>query len=422
MSNFTQTVPNRDLSNKTLQKKNRSRLNKYIFKKWTKYIHSGELEILWPDGTKWSNKGNVSGIKASIVVNNSRFVRRCLFGGAIGFADSYIDGDWETPDLTKVISLGIANEAALLSPWTKYQPSLLLNKLKHALNANTYAGSKRNIANHYDLGNEFYQAWLDNSMTYSSGIFNNTHTTLAESQNEKYKQIAEITGINHGDNILEIGCGWGGFAEYVGKNLDVKLDCITISKKQYEFAKERIYKNHLNHKINIELKDYRDVNHKYNSIASIEMIEAVGHQFYESFFKVCQDRLKPEGAMLIQAITIADQHYAAARDSVDFIKRYIFPGSCIPSITALADAAKTSSDLKLFHLEDIGDHYATTLRKWRETFFDALPQVKELGFDDRFIKMWDFYLCYCIAGFVKRHISDVHMVMIRPDSKLNSPT
>ena len=342
MSNFTQTVPNRDLSNKTLQKKNRSRLNKYIFKKWTKYIHSGELEILWPDGTKWSNKGNVSGIKASIVVNNSRFVRRCLFGGAIGFADSYIDGDWETPDLTKVISLGIANEAALLSPWTKYQPSLLLNKLKHALNANTYSGSKRNIANHYDLGNEFYQAWLDNSMTYSSGIFNNTHTTLAESQNEKYKQIAEITGINHGDNILEIGCGWGGFSIYAAKNFGCRVTALTLSRRQAEWAKSWVSKEKLTEYIDILVKDYRDIKDTYDRIVSIEMFEAVGEFYWEKYFTNIRQNLVQGGTAGLQVITIDNSRLDKYRSNPDFIQLRVFPGGMLPSEEAITQATVNS--------------------------------------------------------------------------------
>ena len=404
MSNFTQTVPNRDLSNKTLQKKNRSRLNKYIFKKWTKYIYSGELEILWPDGTKWSNKGNVSGIKASIVVNNSRFVRRCLFGGAIGFADSYIDGDWETPDLTKVISLGIANEAALLSPWTKYQPSLLLNKLKHALNANTYAGSKRNIANHYDLGNEFYQAWLDNSMTYSSGIFNNTHTTLAESQNEKYKQIAEITGINHGDNILEIGCGWGGFSIYAAKNFGCRVTALTLSRRQAEWAKSWVSKEKLTEYIDILVKDYRDIKDTYDRIVSIEMFEAVGEFYWEKYFTNIRQNLVQGGTAGLQVITIDNSRLDKYRSNPDFIQLRVFPGGMLPSEEAITQAT-VNSGLNIALKNRFASSYALTLKEWRERFLTAWPYIEQQGFDQKFNRLWTYYLSYCEAGFLSGTIS-----------------
>ena len=404
MSNFTQTVPNRDLSNKTLQKKNRSRLNKYIFKKWTKYIYSGELEILWPDGTKWSNKGNVSGIKASIVVNNSRFVRRCLFGGAIGFADSYIDGDWETPDLTKVISLGIANEAALLSPWTKYQPSILLNKLKHALNANTYAGSKRNIANHYDLGNEFYQAWLDNSMTYSSGIFNNTHTTLAESQNEKYKQIAEITGINHGDNILEIGCGWGGFSIYAAKNFGCRVTALTLSRRQAEWAKSWVSKEKLTEYIDILVKDYRDIKDTYDRIVSIEMFEAVGEFYWEKYFTNIRQNLVQGGTAGLQVITIDNSRVDKYRSNPDFIQLRVFPGGMLPSEEAITQAT-VNSGLNIALKNSFASSYALTLKEWRERFLTAWPYIEQQGFDQKFNRLWTYYLSYCEAGFLSGTIS-----------------
>ena len=404
MSNFTQTVPNRDLSNKTLQKKNRSRLNKYIFKKWTKYIYSGELEILWPDGTKWSNKGNVSGIKASIVVNNSRFVRRCLFGGAIGFADSYIDGDWETPDLTKVISLGIANEAALLSPWTKYQPSLLLNKLKHALNANTYAGSKRNIANHYDLGNEFYQAWLDNSMTYSSGIFNNTDTTLAEAQNEKYKQIAEITGINHGDNILEIGCGWGGFSIYAAKNFGCRVTALTLSRRQAEWAKSWVSKEKLTEYIDILVKDYRDIKDTYDRIVSIEMFEAVGEFYWEKYFTNIRQNLVQGGTAGLQVITIDNSRLDKYRSNPDFIQLRVFPGGMLPSEEAITQAT-VNSGLNIALKNRFASSYALTLKEWRERFLTAWPYIEQQGFDQKFNRLWTYYLSYCEAGFLSGTIS-----------------
>ena len=356
-------------------------------------------------------------------IHDDRFFSTLATRGSIGAGESFMDGHWTTSDLEGALLL-VLNNYEMLETMEGGLANLSkpLFAMFHKLRDNTVSGSKKNIAAHYDLSNDFFELMLDETMMYSSGIFASKESTMYDASILKLDRICKKLDIGPTDHVLEIGTGWGGFAIYAAKTYGCEITTTTISQEQYDLAQSRIRKEGLEDKIHLLLKDYRDLEGTYDKIVSIEMIEAVGHQFYESFFKVCQDRLKPEGSMLIQAITIADQHYAAARDSVDFIKRYIFPGSCIPSITALADAAKTSSDLKLFHLEDIGDHYATTLRKWRETFFDALPQVKELGFDDRFIKMWDFYLCYCIAGFVKRHISDVHMVMIRPDSKLNSPT
>ena len=356
-------------------------------------------------------------------IHDDRFFMTLATRGSIGAAESYMDGHWTTSDLEGALYL-VLNNYEMLETMEGGLANLSkpLFALYHRLRNNTLSGSKKNIAAHYDLSNEFFELMLDETMMYSSGIFETPESTMMEASVHKLDRICQKLKLSEDDHVLEIGTGWGGFAIYAAKNYGCTITTTTISQQQYNLAQKRIQEAGLESQINLLLEDYRDLKGTFDKIVSIEMIEAVGHQYYESFFKVCQERLKPNGSMLIQAITIADQHYAAARDSVDFIKRYIFPGSCIPSITALNDAAREASDLKLFHLEDIGDHYATTLQRWRETFFNTLPEVRKLGFDERFIKMWDFYLCYCIAGFQKRHISDVHMVMIRPDSRLPSPT
>ena len=404
MNNFIQTVQNRDLSKTVINKKNGSKLIKYICKKWTKYIQAGELEILWPDGTKWLNKGDVSGLNARIVINNPRFVRRCIFGGAIGFADSYIDGDWETPDLTKVISLGIANEEAFLSPWNKYQPSLLLNKFKHSLNANTYSGSQRNIASHYDLGNEFYQAWLDNSMTYSSGIFNNVNTSLDEAQNEKYKQIAEITGLNSGDNILEIGCGWGGFAIYAAKNFGCRVTALTLSKRQAEWAKFCVSKEKLSEYIEIRIQDYRDTEETYDRIVSIEMFEAVGEAYWDKYFTNIRKNLVPGGTAGLQVITIDNSRLDKYRSKPDFIQLRVFPGGMLPSDEAIKQAT-ANSGLNITFKNSFSSSYALTLKEWRKRFLEAWPYIEQEGFDEKFRRLWTYYLSYCEAGFLSGTIS-----------------
>ena len=404
MSNFTQTAQNRDLSSTIINRKNRSRLIKYIFKKWMKNIQSGELEILWPDGTNWLSKGEASGVNATIVVNNARFVRRCIFGGAIGFADSYIDGDWETPDLTQVISLGIANEEALSLSWTKYQTSLLLNKLKHSLNANTYAGSKRNIASHYDLGNQFYQSWLDSSMTYSSGIFNNANVSLNEAQNEKYKQIAKITGLNPGDNILEIGCGWGGFAIYAAKNFGCRVTALTLSKRQAEWARSCVSKEKLSEYIEIRVQDYRDTEETFDRIVSIEMFEAVGEAYWEKYFTNIRKNLVPGGTAGLQVITIDNSRLDKYRSKPDFIQLRVFPGGMLPSDEAIKQAT-VNSGLNITIKNSFASSYALTLREWRERFLAAWPYIEQEGFDEKFRRLWTYYLSYCEAGFLSGTIS-----------------
>ena len=385
-------------------------------------ITDGCVQFHWRGSSYLLGARDATKSPIEMVIHDDRFFSTLATRGSIGAAEAYMDGYWTTNDLEGALLLVLNNYEML----EKMEGGLAnLSKpvlaMYHRLRDNTLSGSKKNISAHYDLSNKFFELMLDETMMYSSGIFATPESTMHEASLLKLDRICQKLKLSPKDHVLEIGTGWGGFAIYAARNYGCKITTTTISQEQFDLAEYRIREAGLENKITLLLKDYRELEGSFDKLVSIEMIEAVGHQFYESFFKVCQERLKPGGSMLIQAITIADQHYLSARDSVDFIKRYIFPGSCIPSITALAEAARSSSDLKLFHLEDIGDHYATTLRRWRDSFFESIEEVRELGFDDRFIKMWDFYLCYCIAGFVKRHISDVHMVMIRPDSKLESP-
>lgn len=386
-------------------------------------IQGGSVQFHWRGSSYKLGDPNHAKPPIEMSIHDDRFFIVLATRGSIGAAEAYMDGYWTTNDLEGALLLVLKNYGML----EKMEGGLAnLSKpvlaLYHRLRDNTLSGSQKNISAHYDLSNRFFELMLDETMMYSSGIFATPESTMYEASILKLDRICKKLKLSPEDHVLEIGTGWGGFAIYAARNYGCRVTTTTISQEQFDLAEYRIREAGVESKVTLLLKDYRDLEGSYDKIVSIEMIEAVGHQFYESFFKVCEQRLQPGGAILIQAITIADQHYLAARDSVDFIKRYIFPGSCIPSVTALTEAARKSSDLKLFHLEDIGDHYATTLRHWRESFFNSIEQVRELGFDDRFIKMWDFYLCYCIAGFVKRHISDVHMVMIRPDCQLESPT
>jgi cyclopropane-fatty-acyl-phospholipid synthase len=292
-----------------------------------------------------------------------------------------------------------------------------LLKILHWLNSNTSEGSRKNIAAHYDLGNDFFALWLDSSMMYSSAIFTEGSTDLHAASLKKLDVICQKLAIKATDHIIEIGTGWGGFAIYAAKHYGCKVTTTTISKQQYLLAKKRVEEAQLEDKITLLLRDYRDLEGKFDKLVSIEMIEAVGYQFYDTYFSKCSSLLKPDGLALIQAITIVDQRFEAAKKSVDFIQRYIFPGSNIPSITVLLNSITKVSDLQLVDFEDIGSHYATTLAAWRQNFFKNIQEVRAQGYSEEFIKMWEFYLCYCEGGFTERSLSDAHLLLAKPMSR-----
>ena len=354
-------------------------------------------------------------LESEIEVHSPKFYSSILFGGTVGAGRAYMDGFWSTTDLTALVRIVLRNQAVLQGmdrSWTKIMTPAL--RLFHFLRRNTKQGSRENITAHYDLGNDFYQLFLDGSMTYSCGIFENEESTLRDASMAKYDRICQKLQLGPEDHVIEIGTGWGGFAIHAAKNYGCKITTTTISQEQHDFAKARIEQEGLSDRIELLLKDYRDLEGQYDKLVSIEMIEAVGHQYYDTFFRQCSRLLKPEGMMLIQAITIADQAFESHKHDVDFIKRYIFPGSCIPSVTALSDSMTRSSDLRLYHFEDITPHYATTLRIWRERFFEKLDEVKKLGYSENFVRMWDFYLSYCEAGFAERYLGDVHLLFTKP--------
>jgi cyclopropane-fatty-acyl-phospholipid synthase len=287
-------------------------------------------------------------------------------------------------------------------------------RIIHALHRNTETGSRRNIAAHYDLGNDFFRLFLDDTMMYSSAFFEQPQQSLYDASRAKLDLICRKLQLGPDDHVLEIGSGWGGFAIHAASRFGCRVTTTTISRQQFELAGERIRAAGLESKITLLLEDYRNLAGTYDKLVSIEMIEAVGHQFYDTYFAKCASLLKPDGLALIQAITIADQNFKRARGEVDFIKRYIFPGSCIPAITPLMESATRASDLTLIHLEDIGPHYALTLRKWRENFMANLDKVRELGYSEHFIRMWEFYLCYCEGGYLERSIGDAQMLFGKP--------
>ena len=365
-------------------------------------IKVGYLEITNYQGEIFKVGNLQDDLKAKLKIINPNFSFNLIKGGSIGFAESYMRGDFETDNLSNLIEI-TARNIQIIYKFSGLLDLPIINFFKNIFIKNTKNRSKKNIAKHYDLGNEFFSLWLDETLTYSSGIFNETINDLSEAQNNKYQKMIDLIKPNNGDKVLEIGCGWGGFAEYLGKKYDVKLDCITISKKQFEYAKERIFKCGLNEKVNIEIKDYRDLKDKYNSIASIEMIEAVGQNYLESYFKTIKNNLSSNGRAAIQAITIDDSLFDRYRTKKDFIQRYIFPGGFLPSKNCL-NKYVSDNGLTIKSYDSYADHYANTLAIWRNEFNRKWDLIKKQGFDLTFRRMWEFYLSYCEAGFKSKNI------------------
>ena len=341
-------------------------------------------------------------LKVKIKINKPGLTYQIVKSGSTGLAEAYMRGDFETDDLTNLIEL-TAKNIKLVYKFSGLLDFSLFNKIRNFFLKNNKSRSKKNISKHYDLGNEFFSLWLDPTLTYSSAIFDQKDNDLEKAQINKYKKLVELIKPKSGNKILEIGCGWGGFAEYVGKNHDVKLDCITISKKQFEYASNRIFKNGLNEKINIQFKDYRDVKQKYNSIASIEMIEAVGQNYLENYFKTIKNNLVSEGSAAIQAITIDDNLFDRYKTKEDFIQKYIFPGGFLPSKKKLYDLSQNNG-LAINQYNSYGLHYSNTLKIWRDEFFKKWEEISKQGFDNKFKRMWHFYLSYCEAGFKSKNI------------------
>jgi cyclopropane-fatty-acyl-phospholipid synthase len=381
-----------------------------------KKLTQGHLTLI--DGDERYQFGKVGSLAATITVNDAHFYGEVAFGGSIGAGEAYMLGYWQADNLTNVIRLFAANQSIMdtLEGGFEWLSKPIL-KLLHYLNRNTQDGSRKNIAAHYDLGNDFFKLWLDPSMMYSAAIFEPLDCNLEAASLKKLKVICDKLDLKPTDHVVEIGTGWGGFAIYAAKHYGCKVTTTTISQQQYDEAKLRVKADKLEDKITLLLNDYRDLQGQFDKLVSIEMVEAVGHQFYDIYFAKVSSLLKPDGLALIQAITIADQRFEAAKNSVDFIQRYIFPGSNIPSNTAMLTSMTKSTDLRLFDCEDIGPHYATTLRKWHENFFANIAQVRQLGYSEEFIRMWEFYLCYCEGGFAERALGDVHLLLAKPENR-----
>jgi cyclopropane-fatty-acyl-phospholipid synthase len=351
-------------------------------------------------------------------VHDPSFYTDVFLGGSVGAGESYMAGCWTSDDLTQLIRIIIMNRNVFNElDRGMARVSAPANRLLHSLRTNTKEGSRKNIAAHYDLGNDFYSLFLDDTMTYSCGIFASPEYSLQDASIEKYDRICRKLQLTSRDHVLEIGGGWGGFAIHAAKNYGCRVTTTTISGEQYAYTKKRIQWEKLDDRVELVGKDYRDLRGKYDKLVSIEMIEAVGHQYLETFFSCCSRRLTEDGVMLLQAITIDDRAYESHIRSVDFIKRYIFPGSCIPSMTAISRAVENATDMRIAQIEDITPHYATTLRMWRERFFERIEDVRNLGYTESFIKMWEYYLCYCEAGFAERYLGDVQILLRKPGAK-----
>lgn len=354
-------------------------------------------------------------LQATIVVHDPNAYRRLALRGSIGVGEAYMAGEWSCDDLTTLVRLFVRNASVLDGLETGLaRLAMPLFRAVYARRRNTRRGSRANIGAHYDLGNDFYRLFLDETLMYSCAIFPTAATSLPEASRIKLERICRKLELKPGDHVMEIGSGWGGFALHAAARYGCRVTTTTISREQYELAQERVRQAGLADRVTVLLEDYRDLTGRYDKLVSIEMIEAVGHEYLDTYFQTCSRLLKPHGMLLLQAITIADQQYERYKRAVDFIQHYIFPGGGLPSVAALTASMARVTDLRLFHLEDIGPHYAATLRHWRERFLANLDKVRGLGFSDSFIRMWEFYLCYCEGGFGERAIGAAQLLFTKP--------
>ncbi len=374
----------------------------------------GRIEISEGD-QRWVLGGRAPGPVARLTILHPRTWADVALAGTIGSGEAFMAGAWTCDDLTSLIRILVLNRATLdglEGGWARFSAPLF--RLAHAWNRNTPGGSRRNISAHYDLGNEFFALFLDREMMYSSAYFPSAAATLEEASTAKLERICARLELKPGDHLLEIGTGWGGMAIHAARHHGCRVTTTTISKRQHELATARVHAAGLEDRVTVLLSDYRDLTGTYDKLVSIEMIEAVGWQFYETYFRTCARLLKPAGLMVIQAITIADQQYETAKRCVDFIQRHIFPGSCIPSLTALGNAMTRASDLRVVASEDHAPHYARTLACWRERFLAKRGEAAALGCSETFLRMWEFYLCYCEGGFHERVLGLVHLTIAKP--------
>ena len=386
-------------------------------------LQTGSLTL--HDGMESYHFGNVEdpgAPHAEVHIHDAGVYREILTGGTIGAGEAYILGGWTSPDLVAVTRVFSANMAAMDSMESGQSALVKLGlKMAHRLNRNTRDGSRKNISAHYDLGNDFFQLFLDPTMMYSAAVFTEQQQSLDQASIAKLDEICLQLELDAQDHLLEIGTGWGGMAIHAARNYGCRVTTTTISTEQFEYARARVAAEGLQDLVTVLCEDYRHLSGSYDKLVSIEMIEAVGHQFYSNYFSTCSKLLKPSVKMVIQAITISDQRYREARDTVDFIKRYIFPGGCLPSVTVISEHLTQDSDMQLVHLRDITADYALTLAHWRERFMNQLDAVRDMGFDEQFMRMWEFYLAYCEGGFRERIIGTVQLAFAKPGYRFSTP-
>ena len=389
---------------------------KAIFDKF-KVIEAGFIKL--KDGSETFTFGNKSdNLKTSIIIHSQEFYVLLGSGGTMGVSEAYMAGYWSSSNLVALLQIVLRNRSVLDSLDSGIAKLIQpVNKQIHKSRQNTLKGSKSNILAHYDLSNEFYSLWLDSTMTYSCGYFNNEDSSLKEASIEKIDRICRKLKLSKEDSLLEIGTGWGSFSAHAVENYGCNIVTTTISDAQYKYAYKLFKENNLSSKIQLLNIDYRKLDGKYDKIVSIEMIEAVGYQFIPEYLQKIDSLLKPSGKAVIQGITYNDQSFETYKNSVDFIKKYIFPGSCLISLSQILDVLKIQTSMALIDMEDITIHYAETLKRWRENFFRALPEIKKLGFSDSFIRMWEFYFVFCEAGFLERNIGDVQLVLAKEDAR-----
>ena len=384
-------------------------------------LDTGKLTLVDKGTEQVFGSGLEGDIEARITVLDQRFYSELAFGGSIGGGEAYMHGYWMCDDLVSLVQLLLRNRHVLDGmEGGLARITAPLQRLYHRINRNSHEGARRNIAAHYDLGNDFFALWLDETMMYSSAIFERPDMSLHEAQLARLDHICRKLELTPGDHVIEIGTGWGGFALHAAQNYGCRVTTTTISREQFEKARLRVAKAGLQDRITLLQKDFRDLEGQYDKLVSIEMIEAIDHGLFDTYFRKCSDLLKPDGAMLIQAITIADQRYEEYRRSVDFIQRYIFPGSGLPSSSVMTDSVARQTDMRMLGLEDIGLHYAVTLRRWRENFTAQLSEVRRQGYPESFIRMWEYYLCYCEGAFLERAISDVQILFTKPENRMKT--
>lgn len=377
-------------------------------------LREGQLIIRDPE-VDWSVGSDACPLHATVRVQDPAFYRRLALGGALGAGEAYVDGLWDCDELVELMQLLLRNRTVLESFESGFaRLAAPFVRAFHARNRNSRAGSRRNIAAHYDLGNAFFALFLDRSMMYSSAIYRTGRETLEEAQVEKLDRICRKLALGPDTHVMEIGTGWGGFAIHAAGRFGARVTTTTISREQHAWAQRRVAEAGLEDRVEVLLRDYRDLEGRYDRVVSIEMIEAVGHHYLEGYLAQVGRLLKADGMALIQAITIEDHRYRAALAEVDFIKRFVFPGSFIPSVSAILGAAASATDLRLFHLEDIGPSYALTLREWRRRFQHKREEVRALGYPERFLRLWHYYLCYCEGGFLERSIGNAQLLLTKP--------